>query len=254
MTWIEAVLIGVLYWLAIGNLPFVGLWTLQRPLVMGLLVGFILGDPVMGAVVGGTINLVYLGFMSAGGSMPADMSLAGALGTAYAIAGGLDAQTALSLAVPIGLLGTIIWYLRMTFGSIFVHMGDRFIEDEQYDKIVLANVVYPQIITAVLTIIPATLAAYYGAAYVQDFINLIDGPILDVFMVIGGLMPALGVAITLTYIFKGEARIFLLLGFIIAAYSNLGLLPLGIIAAIIAVVYVQLDKKAEPEGEGDRFD
>lgn len=254
MTWIEAVLIGVLYWLAIGNLPFVGLWTLQRPLVMGLLVGFILGDPVMGAVVGGTINLVYLGFMSAGGSMPADMSLAGALGTAYAIAGGLDAQTALSLAVPIGLLGTIIWYLRMTFGSIFVHMGDRFIEDEQYDKIVLANVVYPQIITAVLTIIPATLAAYYGAAYVQDFINLIDGPILDVFMVIGGLMPALGVAITLTYIFKGEARIFLLLGFIIAAYSSLGLLPLGIIAAIIAVVYVQLDKKAEPEGEGDRFD
>lgn len=38
--------------------------------------------------------------------MPADMGLAGILGTAYAIAGGLDAQTALALAVPFGILGT----------------------------------------------------------------------------------------------------------------------------------------------------
>lgn len=254
MSFFQAILIGILYWLAIGNLPFVGLWTLQRPLVMGLLVGIILGDPVTGAVVGGTINLVYLGFMSAGGSMPADMSLAGSLGTAYAIAGGLDAQTALSLAVPIGLLGTIVWYLRMTFGSIFVRMGDNYIEKENYEKLWLANVILPQLALAVITIIPAALATYYGAAYVQDFIAFIDGPILNVFMVIGGLMPALGVAITLTYIFKGEARIFLLLGFIVAAYSSLDLLPLGLLAAIIAVVYVQLDSNKENNERGEQFD
>ena len=41
--------------------------------------------------------------------MPADMALAGILGTAYAIAGGLDTDTALALAVPIGILGTIVW-------------------------------------------------------------------------------------------------------------------------------------------------
>ena len=85
MTIIQALLLGVLYWLAVGNLPFVGLWSVQRPLVCGLIAGCILGDPVAGAVTGGTINLVYLGFISAGGSMPADMALAGILGTAYAI-------------------------------------------------------------------------------------------------------------------------------------------------------------------------
>ena len=56
--------------------------------------------------------------------MPADMALAGILGTAYAITGGLDADTALAIAVPLGLLGTIVWYLRMTIDSVFVHMGD----------------------------------------------------------------------------------------------------------------------------------
>lgn len=247
MTIIQALLLGVLYWLAVGNLPFVGLWSVQRPLVCGLIAGCILGDPVAGAVAGGTINLVYLGFISAGGSMPADMALAGILGTAYAITGGLSAETALALAVPIGILGTIVWYLRMTFDSVFVHMADGFIEQGKFDRIWIANVALPQIFAFVITVIPCTVAAYFGAAYIQSFIDMMSGPVLTVFQVIGGLMPALGIAITLQYIFKGEAIVFLFLGFVLAVYSGLGLLPLGVIALITAVVYVQLSAKSEAQ-------
>ena len=246
MTIVQAILLGITYWLAIGNLPFVGLWSLQRPLVCGLVTGCVLGDPVMGAVVGGTINLVYLGFISAGGSMPADMALAGILVTAYAIVGHMDANTALALAVPIGILGTIVWYLRMTFDSIFVHMADAYVEKEEYKKIWRANVLYPQIFAFVITVIPCTLAAYFGASYIQGLLDLLSGPVLTVFQVIGGLMPALGIGITLQFIFKGEARIFLFLGFLLAVYSGLGLLPLGLIAAIVAIIYVQSTSNATP--------
>ena len=131
MSIVQAILLGVLYWIGEANLPFVGLWTVQRPLVCGWIAGIILGDALTGAMVGAPINLVYLGFISAGGSMPADMALAGTLGAAFAITGNLDADTALALAVPIGLLGTLVWYCRMTFDSIFVHIGDRFVEKEQ---------------------------------------------------------------------------------------------------------------------------
>lgn len=240
ITIVQAILLGVTYWLAVGNLPFVGLWSLQRPLVCGLIAGFILGDPIQGAVVGGTINLVYLGFMSAGGSMPADMGLAGILGTTYAIAGGLDAGTALAVAVPIGILGTIVWYGRMTFDSIFVHMADKYIENEEYDKIWRANVLFPQMLCFLMTVIPCALAAYFGASYIQGAITLLSGTTLEVFQIIGGLMPALGIAITLMYIFKGEAKVFLFLGFILAVYSKLGLLTLGIISLLVAIVYVQV--------------
>ena len=51
-----AILCGILYWLAEANLPFVGLWTLQRPLVCGFLTGCLLGQPVRGAVIGATIT------------------------------------------------------------------------------------------------------------------------------------------------------------------------------------------------------
>lgn len=175
MSIVQAILLGVLYWIGEANLPFVGLWTVQRPLVCGWIAGIILGDALTGAMVGASINLVYLGFISAGGSMPADMALAGTLGAAFAITGNLDADTALALAVPIGLLGTLVWYCRMTFDSIFVHIGDRFVEKEQYNKIWIANVLLPQIMAAVICIVPCSLAAYFGATYIQGFITMLAG-------------------------------------------------------------------------------
>jgi len=240
---ITAVLLGIVYWLGEANLPFVGLWTLQRPLVCGLITGMILGHPVTGAVVGGTINLVYLGFISAGGSMPTDMALAGVLGTAYAITGHLDAETALAIAVPIGILGTIVWYLRMTIDSVFVHMGDRWVAEGKFNRLYLSNVILPQIFSAIICIIPCALAAKFGAEYIQSFITLMAGKPLQIFQVIGGLMPALGIAITLQYIFKGEARIFLFLGFMIATVSGMTLIEQGIIGLIAAVVYTQVTGK-----------
>ena len=229
MTIIQAILCGIVYWVAEADIPFVSLWVLQRPLVCGLITGVILGDPVMGAVIGASINLVYLGFISAGGSMPADMAMAGVLGTAYAITGGLDAQTALTIAVPLGLLGTIVWYLRMTLDSIFVHMMDKQIQRGEFEKIPWTVCVLPELMAGVFCVIPVTLAAYFGASYIQPFINACQGTPMAIFGIIGGLMPALGIAITLQYIFKGEARIFLFLGFMIATVSGMTLIEQGII-------------------------
>ena len=248
MTIFQALICGIIYWLGEANLPFVGLWTLQRPLVCGFLTGCVLGNPVMGAVVGGTINLVYLGFISAGGSMPADMALAGVLGVSYAIVGNLDANTALAIAVPLGLLGTIVWYLRMTFDSVFVHMGDKWVAEGKFNNLYLSNVILPQIFAAVICITPCFLAAYFGADYIQSFIDMCAGKPLQIFQIIGGMMPALGIAITLQYIFKGEARIFLFLGFMIATCFGLTLVQQGILGLITALIYVQVtgDRAAAP--------
>ena len=60
MSIVQAILLGVLYWIGEANLPFVGLWTVQRPLVCGWIAGIILGDALTGAMVGASINLVYL--------------------------------------------------------------------------------------------------------------------------------------------------------------------------------------------------
>ncbi|MBQ1508976.1 MAG: PTS sugar transporter subunit IIC, partial [Erysipelotrichaceae bacterium] len=66
------------------------------------------------------------------------------------------------------------------------------------------------------------------------------GKVLTIINIIAGLMPTVGIAITLNFLFKGEFRPFLFLGFIVAVKGGIDLLTLGLIGLCIAVVYVYL--------------
>ena len=129
MTFLQAVLIGFVYYItnsAAFTFPF---YTLMRPLMGGFVVGLIMGDPVNGALVGARINLIFLGFIGAGGSSPGNMALSGTVGTAIAITmikGGSsleDATTAaLALAGPLAIIGNVPGTFLMTFNSVCVKM------------------------------------------------------------------------------------------------------------------------------------
>lgn len=72
MSVFQAMLLGVLYYLGNSSIVAgpVGYYTIYRPLIGGFLTGLVLGDPVTGVIVGATINLMYIGFISAGGALP----------------------------------------------------------------------------------------------------------------------------------------------------------------------------------------
>lgn len=246
MSVFQAILIGLCYYLANSPWPFGGMGNyaiLYRPLVGGFVVGLILGDPVTGTVMGATINLMYIGFISAGGSMPSDMSLAGILGTALAITGGIKAEAALAIAVPLGLLGTIFWVGHMTINTAFVPLAEKYADEGKPEKVWIVNILLPQLTVFVMTFIPCFLAAYFGGAYIQDAINALGGDVLRILGIIGGMLPAVGIGMTLLAIFKGEARVFFFLGFLLAAYLKVSILPLSLIFLCITIVYMQLKGK-----------
>lgn len=99
-------------------------------------VGLILGHPIEGVIIGAAIQLPYIAYISAGGTIPSDPGLAGVLGTAFAIVGGMDPATAITIAVPFGLLGTAIWILHMTVDVTFVHLADKAAERGIYIRFV----------------------------------------------------------------------------------------------------------------------
>ena len=53
---------------------------IQRPIVLGPLVGLILGDLQMGIVVGATLELAFLGQVSVGAYIPPNVIVGGVLG------------------------------------------------------------------------------------------------------------------------------------------------------------------------------
>jgi mannose/fructose/N-acetylgalactosamine-specific phosphotransferase system component IIC len=243
----QAALVGLGYYLS--NSPWLlgigGFFGLYRPLVAGFFVGVIFGDPVKGAEIGAAINILYLGFISAGGSIPADPSVAGWVGTALAMAGGLDAQAAIALGVAVGLLGTIIFFTRMSVDAVFAHWADARAEAGDASGVARMNWLPPQIFLFVISFFPATIAVYAGAPVVQGAIESLQANapwVLRGFEIAGGLLPAIGLAMNMRFIFRGTVWPYFFIGYVMAAASagGLNIVTIGVIGVALAFLHVYL--------------
>ena len=101
---ISAILVGLLA--TCGQWWFFGPITkcLVYPLTTGTLVGVFMGEPMTGMIAGATIQLIYLGWISAGGTMPSNTIVAGIFGTALTIMSGADAKMAVTFAIPFSMV------------------------------------------------------------------------------------------------------------------------------------------------------
>ncbi len=246
MTVLQAVLIALYYVLAESPWPFgsMGTWaTIDRPLVSGFFVGLILGDPVKGCIIGATINIMYLGVISAGGTLPEDSSMAGIMGTAFAIAGGFDTNAALALAVPLGVIGSVIWVLTMTAQCFVVQLAQKWIDEGKSGLMMFANVWLPQSIKAIIRFILAYVIVYFGSKGVVAAADAMNGSaVLQALNVMGGVLPAVGIGVMLTTIFKGKARLFLFLGFFAASFLGLNTIAIALIFFCISILVVGFTK------------
>lgn len=241
---VQAFLIGITYYLGTVGTPWLttngSFFVLGKPLVAGTVVGIILGDPVQGCIIGATINLPYIAFISAGGTVPVDPGIAGTLGTALALASGVSPSVATTIAVPIGLLGTIIWVIHMTVDVYFVHMCDKAAEEGDLDKISFLHVVPPQIFMFLICVIPVTLGAYYGGDTVKTLVDALSGKPLHILEVIGQMLPALGIAMVLRSITRQGSLLLFLAGFLMHMYLELDIIAIALFAAIIAFFYTTI--------------
>ncbi len=209
----------------------------------GTLVGLILGHPTEGVIIGAAIQLPYIAFISAGGTIPSDPGLAGVLGTAFAIVGHVDPATAITIAIPFGLLGTVVWVLHMTIDVAFVHMADKAAEQGDLKKVCFLHVVPPQIVAFAISVIPVMLGAYFGADYMARLVAMLSNDVLHVLQVIGGVLPALGVAMNLRSISRPNSMAFYMIGFILSVYLGLDTIVIAVLGFIIAWFYTQLQKE-----------
>jgi len=237
----QAALIALGYYLA--NSPWLfglAFFTLYRPLVAGFFVGLILGDPAQGTLIGAAINVPYLGFISAGGTLPADASFAGWVGTTVALAGHLDPTKAIPIAFGLGLLGTIIFYARMSLDSVFAHWADARAEKADIGGVALMNWLPGQAFLFVASVVPVFLFALNGPSYVQDALDRLPLWTVNGLIIAGGILPALGIALNMRFIFRGSAIPYFFIGFIVWTATK-GSLSLVVIAALgLALAYLHL--------------
>lgn len=246
ISFIQALLCGLIYFLGFDGCPIVGVTVSQafkRPIVCGTLVGLVLGNPVEGCIMGAAINLPYLVVICAGGSVPLDPGLAGTIGTALGMASGVSPSVAVTLATPFALLGTLLWVVHMTIDVGFVHLCDKAAAEGDLKKVCFYHFVPPTICMFLLTVIPVVVTLYYGGNAITGFISALSGTPLTILSLIGGILPALGIALNLRAMTNKDTLVFFMLGFLIVGYSSLPILGLSLFAAVIAYLYTKITVK-----------
>src|SRR5690606_34199229 len=103
---------------------FLGDLYLERPIILGPVVGLVMGDVQTGLIVGGTLEFVFMGAVDIGGSVPPNYAIGAVLGTAFAISTGQGIEAALLVAIPASLLGSFFEVLAKTFSSEFVNAAE----------------------------------------------------------------------------------------------------------------------------------
>lgn len=111
---IKAILVGLIGVIAILDSRLLGRLNLERPLISATPKQDWFGDLTTGLIVGATLELVSLGLVNVGAAAPPDMNLGAIIATAFTILTGATPETALTIAIPIAVLGQLLGILLRT--------------------------------------------------------------------------------------------------------------------------------------------
>lgn len=246
---IQSILVALCTWLCASGIEFT-CWSIQlcSPIIFGPIIGAIMGDVQAGLLIGSMTQVVYMGNIMVGGVASVDYPTAGCIATALAIATGAEPQMGVTIAVSLGMIGMIAETTKMTVSSLFVHRADTCAANADTKGIFFYNVICPQILNFFLYAIPAFLAVYVGAEYLEKLLNVVPEVIITGFEAVGMLLPALGLAMLLKVLVKLPFLPYFIIGFVASVYLGLGIIPVSLIGAAFAILY-WFDQKNREEAE-----
>lgn len=240
---ISAILVALLA--TMGQWWFFGPVTkcLVYPLTTGTLVGLFMGDPMTGMLAGANIQLIYLGWISAGGTMPSNTIVAGIFGTALTILAGADPTMAVTFAIPLSMLGLLLNQVYMTVNAAWIHQADKLLDKGNIRGVRLMNFVPSFCMALLLYGVPAFLMVMFGSDWAESMLAAVPESLISALQVVGGIMPALGIAMLLNYLGKKNLIPWFFGGFFLTEYSGLDLTAVSIFSAIMAIILYMNENK-----------
>lgn len=215
----------------------------HRPLIACTLVGAILGDMTTGIIIGGTLEMIALGWMNIGAAMAPDAALASVISTILVIAGHQSIGAGIAIAMPLAAAGQVLTIICRTITVFFQHKADGFAQEGNLRGIDICHL-GALLLQALRVAVPSLLVAMYiGTDAVQGLLNAIPPVITGGLQVAGGFIVVVGYAMVINMMNAGYLMPFFFLGFVTAAFTEFNLVAFGVIGLVCAIVYIQLSPK-----------
>ncbi|MBC2317801.1 PTS sugar transporter subunit IIC [Listeria booriae] len=209
---------------------------LNFPVITGAITGLIMGDLVLGLAIGATLQLMVLGVGTYGGASIPDFTTGAIVGTVFAVLSGQNAEFAIGLAVPVGLLMVQLDILARFTNTFFLHRVDANI-DKGNTKAIKRNILFGAIPWALSRALPVFIMITFGKGAVDWILNYAPEWLMGGLKVAGGILPVVGIAILLRYLPTNKFIAYLIIGFVASAYLKVPMLGVALIGIALAIIY-----------------
>lgn len=215
----------------------------HRPLIACTLIGLVLGDVKTGVILGGTLELIALGWMNIGAAQSPDSALASVISTILVIVGNQTVGSGIAVALPLAAAGQVLTVLARTVTVAFQHAADRYAEDANFKAIDFCHIA-ALIVQALRVAVPALLVSLFvSPAGVEQLLGMIPVTITTGLQVASGFIVVVGYAMILNMMSAKYLMPFFFLGFVVACFTSFNLVAFGILGVVMAIIYVQLNPK-----------
>ncbi|EOX3349455.1 PTS N-acetylgalactosamine transporter subunit IIC [Vibrio cholerae] len=238
----QALMLGILAFLA-GLDLFNGLTHFHRPVVLGPIVGLILGDLQTGILVGGTLELIWMGLAPLAGAQPPNVIIGTIVGTTFAITTGVEPNVAVGVAVPFAVAVQMGITLLFSAMSAVMSKCDEYAQHADTDGIERVNY-FALAVLGTFYFLCAFLPIYLGAEHAGTMVSTLPKELIDGLGVAGGIMPAIGFAVLMKIMMKNAYIPYFILGFVAAAWLQLPILAIA--SAATAMAIIDFMRKSEP--------
>ena len=211
----------------------------HRPLVACTLVGLVLGDVTTGIILGGTLEMLALGWMNVGAAMAPDAALASVVSAILVIVGHQSIGAGIALAVPLAAAGQVLTIFVRTITVFFQHLADRFAADGNAFGIEMCHL-GGLLLQGIRVAVPAALVAIVaGTDTVNAMLNSIPEVITRGLQVSGGFIVVVGYAMVINMMNAKSLMPYFFLGFLLAVFTNINLIGFGAIGLICAYFHIK---------------
>ena len=217
----------------------------HQPVVACTLIGLVTGNLVPCLILGGTLQMIALGWANIGAAVAPDAALASVASAIILVLGGqgeAGVASAIALAVPLAVAGLLLTIICRTIATAFVHFMDAAAKQGNMRKVEIWHVI-AICMQGVRIAIPAALSLAIGAAPISSLLNSMPAWLTDGLAIGGGMVVAVGYAMVINMMATKEVWPFFAIGFVLATVSQITLIGLGAIGVALALVYLALSKQ-----------
>ncbi|MGX7025025.1 PTS mannose/fructose/sorbose transporter subunit IIC [Vagococcus hydrophili] len=222
----------------------------HQPVIACTLIGLVTGQLVPCLILGGTLQLLALGWANIGAAVAPDAALASVASAIILVLGGqgkAGVDSAIALAIPLAVAGLLLTILGRTLATAFVHLMDAAAKEGDFRKIEFWHIM-AICMQGIRIAIPAALILAIGEGPVKALLLSMPEWLTAGLAIGGGMVVAVGFAMVINMMATKEVWPFFALGFVIATVQQITLIGLGAIGMSLALIYLALSKQGGGSG------